>query len=195
MRRSRGLSFYRRKKTISSGLVKEIFSWIFGIAISVLLAFIIVYSVGMTTSVIGVSMEPELYSGQTIFVNRFIYRVASPKRDDVIVFLPNGNQNSHYYVKRVVAVPGDTVQIMGGILYVNGEAADDAEQYDKMAEPGIAENEIKLQSGEYFVLGDNRNNSSDSREPSVGNIQREDIIGRAWLRIWPFDKFGILKHQ
>lgn len=183
MRRSRGLSFYRRKKTISSGLVKEIFSWIFGIAISVLLAFIIVYSVGMTTSVIGVSMEPELYSGQTIFVNRFIYRVASPKRDDVIVFLPNGNQNSHYYVKRVVAVPGDTVQIMGGILYVNGEAADDAEQYDKMAEPGIAENEIKLQSGEYFVLGDNRNNSEDSRSANIGVVNEKDIIGKAWFHL------------
>lgn len=180
MRRSKGLSFYKKKKKISSSLAKEIFSWIFGIFISVLLAFIIVYSIGMTTSVIGESMEPGLYSGQTIFVNRIMYRVVSPKKNDVIVFLPNGNQNSHYYIKRVVAVPGDTVQIINGILHVNREAV---EEYDKMADAGIAENEITLQSGEYFVLGDNRNNSEDSRSANIGVVNENDIIGKAWFHL------------
>lgn len=183
MRRNKGLSFYRKKKNISAGLVKEIFSWIFGIFISVLLAFIVVYSVGMTTSVIGVSMEPELYSGQTIFVNRLSYRIMSPKKDDVIVFLPNGNQNSHYYIKRVVAIPGDTIQIINGILHVNGEPEENMDAYDKMADAGIAENEITLQSGEYFVLGDNRNNSEDSRSANIGVIKEKDIIGRAWFHL------------
>lgn len=190
MGRNKGLSFYKKKKKISSGLVKEIFGWIFGIFISVLLAFIIVYSVGMTTSVIGVSMEPGLCNGQTIFVNQVVYRVSSPKRDDVIVFLPNGNQNSHYYVKRVVAVPGDVVQITNGILYVNGEAMENMDKYDKMADAGIAENEIKLQSGEYFVLGDNRNNSEDSRSANIGVINEKDIIGKAWFHLTS-DETGI----
>ncbi|MBQ6888504.1 MAG: signal peptidase I [Lachnospiraceae bacterium] len=190
MRRSKGLSFYRKKRKVSSGLIKEIFSWIFGIFLSVILAFIIVYSVGMTTSVIGESMEPGLYSGQTIFINRFLYRVASPKRDDVIVFLPNGNQNSHFYVKRVVAVPGDKVQIINGILYVNGEMAENTEMYDKMADAGIAENEITLQNEEYFVLGDNRNNSEDSRSANVGVVNENDIIGKAWFR-WMAPESGI----
>ncbi len=183
MRRNKGLSFYKRKRKVSPGLIKEIFSWIFGIFMSILLAFIIVYSVGMTTSIIGVSMEPGLCSGQTIFVNRVVYRISSPKSDDVIVFLPNGNQNSHYYVKRVVAVPGDTVQIINGILYVNGEAAEAADDYDKMADAGIAENEIKLQNGEYFVLGDNRNNSEDSRSANIGVVNEKDIVGKAWFHL------------
>lgn len=193
MGRNKGLSFYKRKKKISSNLVKEIFGWIFGIFVSILLAFVTVYCVGMTTSVIGVSMEPELYSGQTILINRFIYKLSSPKRDDVIVFLPNGNQNSHYYVKRVVAVPGDTVQIVGGILHVNGEAAD-SEEYDKMADAGIAENEITLKASEYFVLGDNRNNSEDSRSANIGVVNAKDIIGKAWFHLMsPETGIGFIK--
>lgn len=182
-RKNRGLSFYKRKKKISSGLVKEIFGWLFGIFASVLLAFVSVYCVGMTTSVIGTSMEPGLSSGQTVLVNRFIYRLSSPKSGDVIVFLPNGNQNSHYYIKRVVAVPGDTVQILNGVLYVNGEQAESAEEFDKMADAGIAENEITLKSSEFFVLGDNRNNSEDSRSANIGVINEKDIIGKAWFHL------------
>lgn len=183
MGKQKGLSFYKRKKKVSSHLVKEIFSWIFGILASIFLAYVIVYCVGMTTSVIGVSMEPGLYNGQTIFINRFVYRLLSPSEGDVIVFLPNGNQNSHYYVKRVVAVPGDKVQIIDGILYVNSEKTELSEDYDKMADAGIALNEITLQSGEYFVLGDNRNNSEDSRSANIGVINERDIIGKAWFRL------------
>lgn len=128
-------------------------------------------------------MEPSLYNGQTIFINRFVYRLLSPSEGDVIVFLPNGNQNSHYYVKRVVAVPGDKVQIIDGILYVNSENAELSEEYDKMADAGIALNEITLQSGEYFVLGDNRNNSEDSRSANIGVINEKDIIGKAWFHL------------
>ncbi len=182
MRRSKGLTFYKRKKKISSHLVKEIFGWMFGIFVSALLAFVAVYCVGMTTSVIGVSMEPGLESGQTILVNRFVYRLTSPKRDDVIVFLPNGNQNAHFYVKRVVAVPGDTVQIINGILHVNGMPETEG-MFDKMADAGIAENEILLKSGEYFVLGDNRNNSEDSRSANIGVVSEKDIIGKAWFHL------------
>lgn len=183
MGKQKGLSFYKRKKKVSSNLVKEIFNWIFGILASIFLAYVIVYCVGMTTSVIGVSMEPSLYKGQTIFVNRFVYRLLSPSVGDVIVFLPNGNQNSHYYVKRVVAAPGDKVQIIDGILYVNGESTEVGEDYDKMADAGIAVNEITLQSGEYFVLGDNRNNSEDSRSANIGVVNEKDVIGKAWFHL------------
>jgi len=183
MGKQKGLSFYKRKKKVSSNLVKEIFNWIFGILASIFLAYVIVYCVGMTTSIIGVSMEPGLYKGQTIFVNRFVYRLFSPAVGDVVVFLPNGNQNSHYYVKRVVAASGDTVQIIDGILYVNGESTEAEEDYDKMADAGIAVNEITLQSGEYFVLGDNRNNSEDSRSANIGVVKEDDIIGKAWFHL------------
>ena len=179
-RRNRGLSFYRRKKKISSSTLKEIFVYIFGICLSVFLAFIIVYSVGMKISVIGESMEPAYQNGQKVLVNRYAYLLSSPKAGDVIAFLPNGNKSSHYYIKRVVAVPGDTVEIKDGRLYVNGSRV--IEDYDKMAEAGIAENQITLASGEYFVLGDNRNASEDSRSANIGPVKSTDIIGKVWLK-------------
>ena len=111
MAKTSGLSFYRRKKIISTGMVKEIFSWIFGIVAAVFIAAVLNYFWGMSTYVVGVSMEPALYNGQRIFVDRVTYTISKPKVDDVVVFLPNGNRNAHYYVKRVVAVPGDKVLI------------------------------------------------------------------------------------
>lgn len=181
MAKHKGLSFYKKKKKLSTSTIREIISWIFGIFVSVFIAFVLITSVGVQTSVIGVSMEPELYNGQKILINRFVYKVTSPKKDDVIVFLPNGNQNAHYYVKRVVAIPGETVQIKGGRLYVNGVLQED--EFDKMADAGIAENELKLGDDEYFVLGDNRNNSEDSRSGNLGAISKSTIIGKAWFHM------------
>lgn len=179
MRRQKGLSFYRRRKRISSALVKEIGSWVFGIVVTIFIAFVLSYFVGMSTNVIGVSMEPNLYNGQTIFVDRFTYVLASPDKGDIIVFLPNGNVNAHYYVKRVVAIPGDTVQIIDGRLYVNGVVQEEA--FDKMEDAGIAQNPVLLKKDEYFVLGDNRNSSEDSRSANVGPVKRENIVGKAWF--------------
>lgn len=192
MRRQKGLNFYRKRKKISPMLIKEISGWIFGIVVTIFIAYVLSYFVGMTTSVIGVSMEPSLYNGQTIFVDRFSYVLTSPGRGDVIVFLPNGNENAHYYVKRVVAVPGDTVQIMDGRLYVNGILQEDA--FDKMADAGIAENTVFLQRDEYFVLGDNRNSSEDSRSANIGPVKQADIIGKAWFRLGTEDSsMGFIK--
>ncbi len=181
MARNKGLSFYKRRKKISSKAVKEVFGWIFGILASVFIAAVLVFFLGMATNVVGVSMEPTLYNGQKIFVNRFIYVLSSPKRGDVVVFLPNGNQNAHYYVKRVVAVPGDRLQIQGGVCYVNGEESKWVSE--KILDSGIAANELILGNGEYFCIGDNPNNSEDSRSANIGPVEEEDIIGEAWFRM------------
>ena len=95
MARRKGLTFYQKKKKLNIVLLKEIISWVFWIFASILLAVVTVYCVGMQTSVIGASMEPSLYNGQDIFLNRLVYHVSSPKTGDVVVFLPNGNENSH----------------------------------------------------------------------------------------------------
>lgn len=182
MGRRKGLTFYQKKKKLNIVLIKEIASWFFWIFVSAFLAVVLVYCIGMKISVIGSSMEPCLYNGQDIFLNRLIYKVSSPKVGDVIVFQPNGNEKAHYYVKRVVAVPGDTLYIKNGILYVNGETQEDYFN-DKIAEPGLAENEITLGDDEYFVIGDNCNNSEDSRSANIGNIQKKYIIGKAWFRM------------
>ncbi|MDO4292629.1 MAG: signal peptidase I [Eubacteriales bacterium] len=179
-RRQRGLQFYRKKKKISASAVREAFSWIVLLALAVFLAFVLIWSVGLRTSVIGVSMEPGLTNGQGILVNRLVYRFFSPKQGDVIVFLPHGNQNAQYYVKRVVAGPGQTVQIKDGVLYVDGKAYGE-ETLDLIASAGIAENEITLSRDEYFVLGDNCNNSEDSRSANIGPVAKNTIVGKAWF--------------
>ncbi len=182
MTRRKGLTFYQKKKKLNIVVVKEILSWIFWIFVSVLLAVVTVFCVGMKTSVIGSSMEPSLYNGQEIFLNRLVYKVASPRAGDVVVFLPNGNEKSHYYVKRVVGVPGDKLYIKSGMLYVNGEVV---EEYfnDRIAEPGILENEVTLGEDEYFVIGDNCNSSEDSRSANVGTVRKSYIIGKAWMKL------------
>ncbi len=183
MRRKRkGLSFYEKKKKINASVLREIFGMLFGTFAAVFLAAVLVYSAGMRTNMIGVSMEPSLYNGQKVLVNRLIYKFSAPKKDDVIVFLPGGNQNVHYYMKRVVAVPGQRVQIIDGMLYVDG-IPEENEVYDKMGDAGIAENEILLGSDEYFVLGDNRNSSEDSRSGNIGPVNRESIYGKAWFHM------------
>lgn len=181
MAKHRGLSFYRRKKKISSALVREVFSWIFGILAAVFIAAVLNFFFGMTTNVVGVSMEPTLYNGQKIFINRFLYVLSNPKKGDVVVFLPNGNENAHYYVKRVVAVPGDKVLIKDGSLYVNG--LESTWVTVRLADAGIAANEFILDSGEYFCIGDNPGSSEDSRSANIGPVKETDIIGKAWLHI------------
>lgn len=193
MARRKGLTFYQKKKKLNIALVKEIFSWFFWMFVSMLLAVVAVFCVGMKTSVIGSSMEPGLYNGQEIFLNRLIYKVASPKEGDVVVFLPNGNEKSHYYVKRVVGVPGDKLYIKGGVLYVNGETVEDYFN-DRIAEPGILENEITLGEDEYFLIGDNCNSSEDSRSANIGTVRKSFIIGKAWMKMAAGDSdMGLIK--
>lgn len=182
MARRKGLTFYQKKKKISASLMKECMSYLFLVLASVLVAFVLVFSIGMKTSVIGVSMEPALYNGQEILVNRFLYKLLKPQAGDIVVFLPGGNQNSHYYVKRVAAEPGDTVVIREGILYVNDIPYTHTE-LDKIADPGILENELTLETDEYFVIGDNINNSEDSRSGNIGPVKRDSIIGKVWFHM------------
>ena len=185
-----GLNFGRQKRKINVTAVKEVFSWMIEILLAIVLAFTFVYFIGLRTSVVGQSMSPTLVSGDEILVNRFVYKVTDPKRGDIIVFLPNGNEKSHYYVKRVIGVPGDTVLIQNGAVYINGEVYKEEIEAAAIEEAGLASEEITLDSDEYFVLGDNRNNSEDSRYANIGNIKKDYIIGKAWFRVAPFSSFG-----
>ena len=180
-KRTEGLSFYRRKKKINSKHVKEIFSWIISILIVVFAACALVMLYGMTSNVVGISMEPGLKNEQGILVDRFKYVLGKPKAGDIVLFLPNGNENAHYYTKRVVAVPGDTVVIKNARLYVNGEVSTVIEQY--IYEAGIAENELVLETGQYFVMGDAPSDSEDSRSSGLGPVDLEDIVGRVWFKL------------
>lgn len=183
MARRKGLTFYEKKKKISKETIHEIFSTIFSCFAAILLASVIVFSVGIKVSVIGVSMSPLLQNGEEVLINRFKYKVFPPQRGEVIAFLPNGNTNSHYYLKRVVGLPGEKIQIIDGYVYINGELLEEDESYDKIADPGIAASEILLGSDEYFVLGDNRNFSEDSRSGNIGPVSKDTITGKAWFHL------------
>ncbi len=183
-RKKRSISFNQKKKVITPKVIREIFSWVFITFVAIFAALIFVGILGFRVSNIGDSMSPTFSNGQVVLVNRLVYKILRPSEGDIIVFLPNGNTNSHYYVKRVVACPGDTLQIIDGSLYVNGEIQDDDDDlYDKMEDAGIASSEIKLGSGEYFVLGDNRNSSEDSRSANIGVVTDKMIIGKVWFKL------------
>lgn len=161
------------------------------------LTWLIITYVGVRTEVEGASMEPTLTDEDNLIVDKISYRFRDPERFDIIVF-PFQYQEETYYIKRIIGLPGETVRIdENGNIYINDEILQ--ESYGKeVIRPehiGIAFEPIVLGEDEYFVLGDNRNNSSDSRTEAVGNIHRSEIIGRAWVRIWPFSEFGVLKHQ
>ena len=173
---------------------KEILSWVFYIAFVLVLTWVIITFVGQRTRVDGRSMMNTLHDGDNLIVEKLSYRFSDPKRFDIIVFPPTGKKE--YYIKRIIGLPGETVQIdENGNIYINGELLEENYGAETIQNPGRATNPITLGDDEYFVMGDNRNNSKDSRSEEVGNVKRSQIIGRAWLRIWPLNKFGLLKHQ
>ncbi|WP_027215676.1 signal peptidase I [Butyrivibrio fibrisolvens] len=175
------LVYDNNKKKITPQIIREVLSWVFYTVVAIVIAAMLVYGFGKNVELVGDSMEPSLYSGQEVLINKVSTYLTGPGRGDIIAFLPNGNTNSHYYVKRVVAMPGETVQIIDGALYINGtEQVGDSDAYDKMEEAGIAASPIKLGSDEYFVLGDNRNSSEDSRSANIGIVKESWILGTAW---------------
>ncbi len=177
-------------------LKKEIMSWVFYIAFVVVLTYLIIHFVGQRTVVDGRSMENTLHNGDNLIVEKLSYRFGDPKRFDIIVFPPKGSPKDHY-IKRIIGLPGETVQIdADGNIYINGEVLEENYGKETILNPGAAAEPITLGEDEYFVLGDNRNNSRDSRDAEhVGVIKRKDITGRAWVRIWPLSDIGVLKHQ
>ncbi len=183
MAKVKGLTFYHKESKLNKESAKSILELVAATLITVFLAFGITYVFGSRTGVIGDSMEDALPASSQILINRFVYMVSAPKRGDVVVFLPYGNTNTHYYTKRIVGLPGETVQIMDGRLYIDGYAAESQDAYDYMEDAGMAESPIILGEREYFVLGDNRNSSEDSRSGNIGPVNRANIIGKAWLVI------------
>ena len=182
-RRSKGLHFYKKRKKISPSVLKEIFSWFFLFVLAILVAFVFSYSFGMKTSVIGSSMEPCLYNGQSVLINRFVYMASNPKRGDVVVFRPNGNENMHYYVKRIIGMPGEKITIQDGRILIDGYFYEADDSFDMIEDGGIATSGILLGEDEYFVLGDNRNNSEDSRSANIGTVMESSIVGKAWFHM------------
>lgn len=176
----------RRRRAIAKDILQNS---IFLLVVLVITLLIVKY-VGQRTVVVGHSMESTLSDGDSLIVDKISYRFKDPKRFDIIVF-PFEYKEQTYYIKRIIGLPGEKVRIdRDGVIYINGEVLEENYGSETIKEPGTAIDEITLGDGEYFVLGDNRNHSSDSRTPSVGLIKKKDIIGRAAVRIYPFNKIG-----
>ena len=185
----------RKKKNRVGSVMRELLGWLFYILIIIGLTYLIITYVGQRTRVSGSSMETTLSDGDNLIVDKLSYRFQDPKRFDIVVF-PYQYEEDTYYIKRIIGLPGDTVQVKDGYTYINGELLEsDIYGAEVMIEAGTASEPITLGEEEYFVLGDNRNHSLDSRDPSVGILKREDLIGRAWVRIYPFDKMGVIRHE
>ncbi|SCP95439.1 signal peptidase I [Anaerobium acetethylicum] len=182
------------EKMSVGGVFRELFSMVLYLGIVLVLTWIVVTYVGQRTQVSGSSMEYTLSDKDNLIVDKISYRFSEPERFDIIVF-PFEHGGDIYYIKRIIGLPGETVQIKDGVIYIDGKELEESYGREVMKSAGAAGEPIELGKDEYFVLGDNRNESSDSRDDRVGNVNREDIIGRAWLRIWPIEGIGILKHQ
>ena len=154
--------------------------------------WLVITFVGQRTEVEGASMENTLHNGDNLIVDKLSYRFHDPDRFDIIVF---PQEDGRYFIKRIIGLPGETVQILDGSVYINGEKLEEHYGNEVMEEAGIAAEPVTLGVDEYFVLGDNRNNSKDSRSVDVGVVHGKDFVGRAWIRIWPFEKIGWIRHE
>lgn len=172
---------------------KELISNLIYIAVVIVITVCIICFVGQRTKVDGNSMYPSLHHGDNLIVDKISYRFNDPERYDVIIFPYQDTRT--FYIKRVIGLPGETVQIdYDGNIYINGEILEEDYGYEVILNPGIAADPITLGEDEYFVLGDNRNDSKDSRSSEVGPVEEDDIIGRAWVRFFPFEDAGLVKN-
>ena len=188
---------YKKKKKKSAknnevNIVKELLNLIIYIGIVVIICFCIITFVGQRTTVHGHSMSPTLESGDNLWIDKFSYKIGDPKRFDIIVF--PYKDTDVFYIKRVIGLPGETVQIApDGSIIIDGQILQESYGKEIIMDSGTACDPITLGKDEYFVLGDNRNDSRDSRWPDVGNIHKSKIVGKAVFRLSPFSKFGRVK--
>lgn len=191
------LEFQEKKELLETHLedkkVRNILTWIFEIAVvfvfSILVGIFLFQSVTMQES----AMEPTLSVGDRFFVNRVVYKFSSPQRGDLIVFKTSGSDDAALHISRVIGLPGEKIQISNGKVLIDGEVYEEDLELADIRNAGIASSTVSLESGEYFVLGDNRNNSEDSRYGDIGNVKKKYIVGKLWFTISPREKIGFLK--
>ena len=188
--KKRGLHFAQEKEYNSRIGAKEIILWAVEILIVCMAAVFLVAAFGRRVSVAGDSMSPVLKNGDVVLINRVVYHFKEPARGDIIAFSRGGE--GRYSVKRVVGLPGETVQITDGRILINGEEIAENIHVSGIEYAGLAEEPVELGDDEYFVIGDNHTASDDSRDPGTGNIKRDDIYGEVWFIAGPAADMGLI---
>ena len=191
LKENRAVSEAREK--LRDDRTRGIVKWVFEIIVTLVFAVLVAISAFQTVTLQESAMEPTYSVGEKFFVNRALYKISSPKRGDVIVFKTSASDSAALHIRRVIGLPGETVQVKDGKIYINGKAYEENGAYQDMTDGGLANSAITLESGEYFVLGDNRNNSEDSRFSDIGNISKKYIVGKVWFTVSPKNKIGFIK--
>ena len=186
----KALSSAREK--LEDSKLRKVLIWVFEIVVTLIFAVLTSMMLFQSVTMQESSMEPTLAVGSQYFVNKLAYKTSSPKRGDIIVFRTNGSDDAALHVRRVVGLPGETIQIVNGRILINGEAYKEGKDFPSINNPGMAANAITLEAGEYFVLGDNRNNSEDSRYADIGKVNKKYITGKLWFQISPRKEIGLL---
>ena len=170
------MEFYQEP---DESVIQNLVHWIVDIIVVIAFACYLIYSFGTRVQVSGSSMNPVLNSGDVVLMNRFVYDLGNPSRYDIAVFQ---KENSSYNLKRIIGLPGETVQIKDNLVYIDGIPLT----------TGVAEYPIELGDDEYFLLGDNRESSEDSRFSGIGMIKREQLTGKVWFKFQPIEEFGLI---
>ena len=186
----KALSSAREK--LEDSKLRKVLIWVFEIVVTLIFAVLTSMMLFQSVTMQESSMEPTLAVGSQYFVNKLAYKTSSPKRGDIIVFRTNGSDDAALHVRRVIGLPGETIQIVNGRILINGDAYKEGKDFPSINNPGMAANAITLEAGEYFVLGDNRNNSEDSRYADIGKVNKKYITGKLWFQISPRKEIGLL---
>lgn len=178
---------------VAAAKLKAAVIWAAEIAAVLILGIVLAVGYGKITVMQEGSMDPTLNAGDVLLVDRMAYRFSTPKRGDIIVYKTGDDKKASTHIKRIIGLPGETVQIKNGSVYIDGEALKAENSLGDATIAGVAEYPVELGKDEYFLLGDNRESSEDSRFSGIGNIKRENLIGRVWLRFQPFSRLGFVR--
>lgn len=191
-RRRRYRSSYDRDEFDIKDFMSEVGQWALSILIVMIIAYSIVTFGVQSVTMIGQSMEPALSNHQMVLINKRAYTFKNPERYDIIAFKLKEDTDTYFNIKRIIGLPGETVQIQNGRIFINGKALTDLPFEDLIMTEGLAVEEITLSEEEYFVMGDNCNNSEDSRFVNIGNISEKEISGKVFFCISPKEEFGFI---
>ena len=182
------------KEKFENEKVRSSMRWVFQIMVTLVFAAVVAIMMFQTVTMQESSMEPTISVGDRFFINRAVYKFSSPQRGDMIVFRTSASDDAALHIRRVIGLPGETIQIVNGRILINGETYKEGKDIPTINNPGMAANAITLEAGEYFVLGDNRNNSEDSRYGDIGRVNKKYITGKLWFQISPKKDIGPLNN-
>ncbi len=192
-RRRRYRSSYDREEFDMKDFLSEVGQWAISILVVVILAYSIVTFGMQSVTMIGQSMDPALSNQDVVLINKRAYTFDDPQRYDIVAFKLKDETESYFNIKRIIALPGETIQIKNGHIFINGNVLNDLPFDDLIMTEGLAIDEITLKEDEYFLMGDNCNNSEDSRYVNIGNVSKKEMSGKVVFRLSPREQFGFIK--